>query len=132
MIKRSGQGERGFTLIEVLIAFAILAVSLGFLMHVIANVLSRTAEADLRSGAVQLSQTLLDRVGVDLALVDGTRDGDSGSRYHWRLKIDPYGDADDRLNWPVAAHQITVTVSWGDNGSLSLSTLKLGPKDSAP
>jgi len=132
MTKRTRREQRGFTLVEVLVAFAILAVSLGFLMHVIANVLSRTAEADLRSGAVQIGQSLLDRVGVDLALTDGTSDGESSNRYHWRLKIEPYGDADDRLNWPVVAHQVTVTVSWGDNGDLSLSTLKLGPKDLSP
>ena len=119
----------GFTLVEVLVAFAILAVSLGFLMHVIANVLSRTAEADLRSGALQVGQSMLDRIGVDVPLQDGISDGETGTRYHWTIKIAPYGDDDDRQSWPVAAHQVTVTVSWGDNGDLTLSTLKLGPKD---
>lgn len=129
MAERSPEAERGFTLVEVLVAFALLAISLGFLMHVIANVLNRTSEADLRSGAVQVGQSLLDRVGVDLPLEDGSSGGESGSRYRWQLEIGPYGDEDDRRSWPVVAHQVTVTVTWGENGSLSLSTLKLGPKD---
>jgi len=129
MIDRSRAGERGFTLIEVLVAFAILAVGLGFLMHVIANVVGRTAEADLRVGALQVAQSLLDRVGVDVPLADGPSEGESADRYHWQLQIEPYGEEEDRQNWPVAAHRVTVTVAWGDHGGLMLSTLKLGPKE---
>ncbi|GGF51447.1 type II secretion system protein I [Aliidongia dinghuensis] len=126
------RNEAGFTLVEVLVAFAILAVTLGFLMHVISNVLDRTGEADARAGALQVAQSLIDRIGADLPLEDGGRDGDSGRHYRWHVEIAPYGDADDRSAWPAAAHHVTVTVAWGDHGSLSLSTLKLGPKDDAP
>ena len=129
MAERSRSADRGFTLLEVLVAFAILAVSLAFLMHVIANVVGRTGEADARAGALQIAQSLVDRVGIDRPLEDGIADGESGSRYRWQLKIEPYGDEEDRENWPVAAHEVTVTVSWGDHGDIALSTLKLGPKD---
>lgn len=129
MTDRARSGECGFTLIEVLVAFAILAVGLGFLMNVIANVVGRTAEADMRVGALQVAQSLIDRVGVDVPLEDGPSDGDSTDRYQWHLQIEPYGDEEDRQSWPVAAHRVTVTVAWGDHGGLTLSTLKLGPKD---
>lgn len=129
MADRVRKGQRGFTLVEVLVAFAILAVALGFLMHVIANVVGRTGEAASRAGALQVGQSLLDRLGVDLPLEDGVSDGDAGSRYRWHLQISPYGDEEDRQSWPAAAHHVTVTVSWSDGGGLSLSTLKLGPKE---
>lgn len=131
MAEYSKSAERGFTLIEVLVSFAILAIALAFLMHVIANVVSRTGEADARVGALQVAQSLVDRVGIDRPLEDGIADGESGSLYRWQLKIEPYGDEEDRENWPVAAHEVTVTVSWGDHGDLMLSTLKLGSKDGA-
>lgn len=123
------KGEGGFTLVEVLVAFAILAVALGFLMHVIANVVGRTGEAASRAGALEVGQSLLDRLGVDLPLQDGVSEGDGGSRYRWHIEISPYGDEEDRQNWPAAAHRVAVTVFWDNGGGLTLSTLKLGPKE---
>lgn len=122
--------ERGFTLLECLVAFAVLLLALGLVMPLFGEVLDHSARAAEEAEAASLARAILDRVGVDLPLADGSREEDEAG-FRWRLAIAPYGSDEDRQGWPAGAHRVTVTVAWraaGRERDLTLSTLRLGPR----
>lgn len=82
---------RGFTLLEVLVAFALLAVALTLLLGTLSGAARQVGEADLRSRAVLHAQSLLATTGVQAPLQEGRRDGQwEDGRYQWTLQVQPY------------------------------------------
>lgn len=79
----------GFTLLEVLIAFALLAVTLGATHQVFGSGLKAVERAEQRAVAGLHAQALLDRLGLDLPLRPGTTEGRFEDGQAWRLTIAP-------------------------------------------
>jgi general secretion pathway protein I len=124
--------EAGFTLVEIIVALAILSISLGLLLNVISSGMWRSSQAQNLSEANSLAQSLLARVGADLPIEPTQRVGEFASGFRWRLSIEPYGSSVDREQWPTGAYMVTAQVLWGadqaNERSVTLSTLRLGPK----
>lgn len=125
--------DAGFTLIETLVALAILSIALGVLLAVFGDGIRRQGRAEQLAMATLQAQSLLARVGVDIPLRTGVATGTLPKGLHWRLHMDHYGNVGDRKAWPSEAYQVVVEVSSGD-GSRSeplvrLATLRLGPKE---
>ena len=112
--------QRGYTLIEVLVAFAILALALTLLLGTLSGAARQVRWADEAGRATLHAQSLLDQVGVAESLQPGHRDGNfEGGRYRWTLDIAEYADPllppPDRVD--LAAPQLlqlTLLVQWGD------------------
>jgi type II secretion system protein I len=86
--RRRGDGERGFTLLEVLIAFAILAVMLVPLLQVFGGGLGTAESARAHALATLLARSKLAEVGADRAIAEGEDAGDFAERgYRWRTSI---------------------------------------------
>lgn len=129
-VETAHDGRSGFTLIEVLVALAILGISLGVLLSIFLQGLDRAHESRNESAARVLAQSLLSQARTTANPAMGASAGKSAG-FLWRLQILPYGSATDRAAWQESAAQIVATVSWrGDGGmrSVSLSTLRLLPK----
>jgi general secretion pathway protein I len=127
-------GRRGFTLIEVMVAFAILMLALGTLLPVFGQMLDRGARGQEEVRAAALAQSLLDRVGADLPLTDGRTDGEAEG-FGWHLLIRPHGNSEDQANWVATAHEVELTVAWHVGGRVReerFSTIRLGPRPAAP
>lgn len=126
---RSASSE-GFTLIEVLIAVAILGVSLAVILSGFSTSLDRMQETRDRTAALALAQSLMDRVGVDLPMSEGRREGTSeDGRLAWRIESESYGSDADRDAWPAEAYEVAASVSWQDGAeSIELRSLKVGRK----
>jgi general secretion pathway protein I len=127
--------ERGFTLLEVLVALTILGVALTVLFGIFGHSLSRSRETQSRLEARVLATSLLAEARTAPALAFGQRSGRMRSGMDWHLTVRPYGDDKDAEAWPAAAAQVTATVRWGDRGpgqTFSLSTLRLLPKKAQP
>mgnify|MGYP001286132758 CR=1 FL=1 len=126
---RSAGAERGFTLVEVLIATAIFSFSIGALFSVYSNVVIASVAAKERATARLHLQSLLAEIGVTRPLTQQERSGRFGDGYSWRIEIEPYGTSAERAAAPIAAWNVTASVEWSSRGktrSLSLSTVKLG------
>lgn len=126
---------RGFTLIETVVALAILGLGLAVLIPVFGDVLDRNARADARATAASLAQSLLARLDNDLPLAPGTTTGRFDNGYRWEIAITPYGDDADRGAWPLTPYQVLATVAWPAGQaerSVMLTTLRLAPKGAAP
>lgn len=125
---------RGFTLLEVIIAFAVLALALTLLLGTLSGS-AREVRASADAGrAAMHAQSLLDQVGVGEALRPGSRDGEfEDGRYRWNLSIGRYVDPARRARDTIepGAPQLMLLalhVEWGDGGPrerLDLQSLRL-------
>jgi len=123
--------EAGFTLVEVMVAFAILALAFGVLMFVIQDGIQRSAQAELEAEAASLAQSLLAQAGAEAPLRSGEQAGQYDGGRLWRLRTEPYADGGDPQG-AVAAYRVTAEISWHDGAkarALALSTLRLGPRE---
>ena len=136
---------RGYTLIEVIVAFAILALALTLLLGTLSGASRQVRWADQAGRAALHAQSLLDTVGVGEALQPGHRDGQfEDGRYRWMLDVVRWRDP--ALPEPTAFDpaapqllQLTLVVRWGDGNdprrSLQLRSLRLvtpNPFDAGP
>ena len=118
----------GFTLLEVLVAFSILALSLGVLMQLFSGSMRNTLAGASYSRAVDLAESTLALVGSEIPLQPGSHSGDEKG-IRWELNIETY--IPEELQAPPAgieAFRVSARVEWGDSGqerSLSLDTLRL-------
>lgn len=123
--------EAGFTLVEVIFALAILALSLSVLLSVISNGIRQTDRAQGLAQAGLLAQSLLAKVGTEVPIQEGGTAGESPGGFRWQVLIEPYGDAADREGWPVAAYAVSIEVRWGEPSQerlVTLTTLRLVSK----
>lgn len=125
--------QRGYTLIEVIVAFAVLALALTLLLGTLTRA-SRQVRWSADAGrAALLAQSVLDEADVGGPLEPGTRDGEfENGRYRWTLDVRPYaGDAPAPPvdpNAPVLM-ALDLTLRWGDaeRDRLVLHSLRLQP-----
>ncbi|MDO9106247.1 MAG: type II secretion system protein [Methylovulum sp.] len=124
--------QRGFSLLEILIAFSILALSLGILLKIFSSGVNIAAVAEEYTAAVQIAESLMIRTGVETPLQAGETSGLDGEHYNWRVVVNPYVLPPDQVDvnaLKLALFKVDVTVSWGDGNTgerqIELSTLKL-------
>lgn len=120
--------SRGFTLIEVLIAFSILAMVFGVVFRTLSTGLSNERTAGLVTVRVLEARSILDRLGIDLALEEGTTEGRLATGEPWTLTVSL---ADPAASEETQAGSLNVYLAelslHGDDGRiLRLQTLKLG------
>jgi general secretion pathway protein I len=109
---------RGFTLIEVLVAFMILTLSLSVLFRIFSGGLSNVAVAGDYAQAVLLAESQLAAAGRSEPLAVGQSYGESGDRFRWRRTVESYIPWEDEtsVTLPVSGYHVTVEVSWTRNG----------------
>jgi len=127
MTSRSGQG--GFSLLEVLVAFAILSLTLGVLMQVFSRAVNTTVLSGELSRAAALAEARLNAVGLEIPLEPGTFTGDPEDGLEWQVSILPYELAGSAWEAPFTPFVVTAVARWGEGErtrELSLTSLRLG------
>ncbi|WP_316205379.1 type II secretion system protein [Bradyrhizobium sp. SZCCHNS3004] len=125
------EDEAGFTLVEVIVALAMLSLGLTLVMSMLSTGLGRTGMAERLAGAVSLAQSALAQVGTIIPLRSETRDGTEENGYQWHLAIQPYRPTQSGDARTFELYQVSVQIVWleGQNQrSFALSTLRLGPR----
>lgn len=129
--------QQGFSLLEILIAFSILALSLGILLKIFSGGVNTAIVAEDYTIAVQIAESIISKTGSVIPLKGHQSSGDENKKYHWELVISPYtlaGESFDPKSVPVELFKVQVTVVWGegegagDDRQIQLSTLKLAAK----
>lgn len=130
--------QLGYTLIEVIVAFAVLALALTLLLGTLSGAAKQVRWADEVGRAALHAQSLLDQTGVGEALQPGRSEGDfEDGRYRWSMEVEPWRDParqDVTLLDPMAPQllQLTLAVEWGEGGprqQLRLQSLRLVAPD---
>lgn len=129
--------QRGFSLLEILIAFSILALSLGILLKIFSAGVNTAGVAEEYTAAVQIAEALMAKTGVETPLQPGEYDGLEHDKYQWQVSVSPFQFAAGNLDasaLPMVLFKVKVTVSWGDRNArtdarqVELITLKLANK----
>lgn len=129
---------RGYTLIEVIVAFALLALALTMLLGSLSGAARQVHWADGAGRATLYAQSLLDQAGVGAPLQAGSRSGDfEDGRYRWTLDVHPYVEAGATKPAVTAdgsqLFELELHLDWGTAAAqhLQLQTLRLSRTDTA-
>jgi general secretion pathway protein I len=118
--------QRGFTLIEVVVAFAILALSLGALYESFGGALRRSGTAAKRELAALRAESLLAEFRGSGGRLPARTGKDADTDVGWRVTAKPYpAELSEHSAW--VAEAVTVEVSWGKTKrqTLSLQSVEL-------
>lgn len=131
--------QRGYTLLEVIVAFALLALALTLLLGTLSGAAKQVRWSSDAGRAALYAQSLMDQVGVGQALTPGQRTGDfENGRYRWTLGVAPWRDRLPASSQPIDPNaprlfEVQLAIQWGDGGSsrrLLLRTLRSAPASS--
>lgn len=127
--------QRGYTLIEVIVAFALLALGLTLLLGTLSGATRQVRVAADGGRAALHAQSLLDELDMDAPLRPQQRDGDfEDGTYRWRLNVQPWREPNAEAPVaPVAVQgprllEVELDVEWGDGRPgqrLSVRSLRL-------
>src|SRR6478609_4529831 len=135
--------QSGFSLLEVLVAFIIVALVVTALFRLYGGALGNASAADEWTRALLVAQSRLALAASAQPLREATDAGsDADGRIDWRTSVTPYvppdGDADlERASEAMATRLFRVTVDVrfpglaGQSRTLTLSTLKVGQRNPA-
>lgn len=136
--------SRGFSLLEVLAAFVVLALVGTALFRIFSGALGNASLSDEYSRATLYAESRLASPGVETPLRESVQQGTSDDgKYAWAARIAPYRppastpDLDAAVDlMPVRLWRIAVTVSWpgvgGNDRSVALATVRLAAKEVTP
>jgi general secretion pathway protein I len=128
------QACRGFSLLEVLVAFIILAMALGVLMRIFSGGLGNIGMAEHYSKAVAIAEMKLAAIGVEAPLTVGENSGEEQG-YTWRTSVLQYEEGASPVESAallINLYRVEVTVNWDETAakprSLRLVSLRAAPK----
>jgi general secretion pathway protein I len=131
-LHRLHQAQRGFSLLEILVAFSIMAISIGMLLSIFSSGLRNATVSEEYTSAVQIAEAIISRPGNEAPLQPGRSNGVENDKYRWELTVEPFILADETIDTrtiPARLFMVTAIVSWGDEGGrerqFELAELKL-------
>jgi general secretion pathway protein I len=127
--------QRGFSLLEILVAFSILSVSLSILLNIFASGVNTATVAEDYTAAVQIAESLMAKTGVETPLRVGQVSGITHDKYHWEVTVQGFEFNPEQVDTTLlttALFKVKVIVSWDEglqSRQVKLVTLKLVNKD---
>jgi general secretion pathway protein I len=128
-------GERGFALIEILVAFVILALGLGAISTGVVVAMRSDARTQVHRTALRVAQSRLEAAGISEALAPGYREGLIANKFRWRQTVTELRPASDtrqpqgaRPAPAIGALQsfwVEIAVEAPDGTAVKLAALKL-------
>jgi prepilin-type N-terminal cleavage/methylation domain-containing protein len=123
----SGEGQAGFTLLEALVALALLLAFAGVIGPQLSLARRIMAHAESRVAAQVLLRTLIDAPFERSTLATATREGESGG-LRWSIVTQPIAavatGAANRSNW--LTFRLIASVAWAPDQMVTAETMRLG------
>ena len=115
----SGRG-RGFTLLELLLAFVVFALGFATVLEILSGSMRNTVRARHYSEAALTAQSLMDQVGLETPLVDGYAANGEAGEYRWNIEIYNYTATGENIHSIELAEltriellQVDLAITWG-------------------
>jgi prepilin-type N-terminal cleavage/methylation domain-containing protein len=125
-LRRDGSGQAGFTLLEALVALAVILAFAVVLGPHLSQARRIMADADGRVAAQVLLRSLLDAPFDRSGVANMSRDGETAG-LRWRVASEPVAAAApraaDRQNWQ--AYRVMASVAWGSDQVITAETIRL-------
>jgi prepilin-type N-terminal cleavage/methylation domain-containing protein len=125
-LRRDGSGQAGFTLLEALVALAVILAFAVVLGPHLSQARRIMADADGRVAAQVLLRSLLDAPFDRSGVANMSRDGETAG-LRWRVASEPVAAAApraaDRANW--LAYRVMASVAWGSDQVIAAETIRL-------
>lgn len=131
MISRKQQ--QGFSLLEVLVAFAILSMTLGIILQILSVSATTTYRADIQQQAMLLAENKMAEILTEPILEQGqkhSRDNNSSQALHWETEVSEFRFPDETETFSdstLIPYKISVSVRQQDSGAplFRLTTIRL-------
>ena len=134
MAMRPDRHNSGYTLVEVLVAFVILALALTVLLRIFSGGVRNVSVSSDYARAVLIAESRLVSAGIEGFLVPGETSGIEDERFEWTQTVQEYSPSLDykASAQEVPAYYVTVSVQWPHargTRSIDLSTVRLLRKE---
>ena len=120
--------QQGFSLLEILVAFSILAISLGILLKIFSSGVNTAVIAENYTVATQIAESLMAKTGIETPLTEGERSGVEDETYHWQVNVSQLSPDVFEEGVMIELMAVQVIVDWGednqDNRSIELNTVR--------
>ncbi|MGZ8240939.1 MAG: type IV pilus modification PilV family protein [Methylobacter sp.] len=124
--------QAGFSLLEILIAFTILAFSLSILLNIFSTGANTAVVAEEYTAAVQIAESLMAKTGVETDLKTVESSGVENEKYHWQVFVTPFNlniENFDVQAIPATLFKVKIIIAWDNDRQIELTTLKLVNKE---
>jgi general secretion pathway protein I len=125
--KSCSDGERGFTLIEALVALAIIAAVLGAIGSVIGTSVRGTRAIDQKLALSGAAETVLAALPPRNALRIGRQSGEVGG-HRWRIDVAPISAAPDTPPSRFVPLAVNMRMQGPGGAQIQVTTVRLVPK----
>jgi general secretion pathway protein I len=119
--------NKGFSLLEILVAFTIMAISLGIVLKIFSSGVNTAIVSENYIIATQIAESLMAKTGVEESLAVGESSGTEDDKYQWRVKVEDYISPEAEDDAEIKLMTVQVTVKWGDEENarfVELNTVK--------
>lgn len=110
---------RGFTLLEVMLAFVIFALSFATVLEIMGGSMRSVRRASQDTEVALLAQSVMDLVGTEIPVAEGQYNGSSMERYDWQMDIYLWDASQDDTNTAelaelsgVELYRVDLEIAW--------------------
>ncbi len=129
---KGSKKNQGFSLLEILVAFTIMAVSLGIVLKIFSSGLNTAVISEDYIIATQIAESLMAKTGIEEPLISSQTSGIEDDKYQWQVTI-KNTDNTELDGADVELMNVQVQVQWGNeqqNGRMvELNTIKTRHKE---
>ena len=116
---KSRRSSQGFTLLEVMLAFVIFALSFAIVLEIMAGSIRSVRRASDDTQVALFAQSIVDLVGTEIPIGEGQFSGTGLDRYQWQLEIYPYASSGEDIGTQelaemsgVELYKVDLDIDW--------------------